>query len=30
LSPGRYLLQVTVEDKVAKTVAVQRSFFDVE
>ncbi|HEX8492416.1 MAG TPA: VWA domain-containing protein [Pyrinomonadaceae bacterium] len=30
LQPGRYILQVTITDKVANTSATQRSFFDVE
>ncbi|HYO91629.1 MAG TPA: VWA domain-containing protein [Pyrinomonadaceae bacterium] len=30
LQPGRYILQVTITDKVANTSATQRAFFDVE
>jgi hypothetical protein len=30
LAPGRYMLQVTVTDRLSNQSAVQRSFFDVE
>jgi hypothetical protein len=30
LAPGRYMLQLTVTDRLANASAVQRSFFDVE